>query len=277
MVFASAQAEPEPHSFALEQPSGLSQQDSTRDALFARWQLDAAQARQQQFDAAQRWEAWLEQQYAELQPIAGSVRSFTAVSWESLGPAAGPLRLADFLALLSPEQLQEVTLALSKYEALPADALVVLAGFPQLRALSIRPLSRAEVDCSFSQLLEEADEAAGAAAVRSLQQLTKLSIEWKSGWVHGARPLLEAVLCLPQLEQLDLDVGAEYDLQDMVPKFAASFPNLRHLRLVSYANFEAGGTPLAPLPRPAAFPRLESYEYSLSKDDYYGFLSVSNT
>ncbi|KAI7837507.1 hypothetical protein COHA_008643 [Chlorella ohadii] len=230
-VFVKAQAEPEPDAFSLGQPQVLPE--------------PGRYLRPEQLDAvAAPWRPWVEQQYAALQSIAGGLRSFTAVSWQHLGPAAGPLRLVDFLALLNPEQLQEVSLVLSGSEPLPVDALAMLARFPQLRSLSIQH----DIDAAANDEEGRQAEALAAAALCDLKQLTSLSLEM--GYVPHT--LVTAAQCLPQLERLQI-VGQASLLPESAD-FPRSFPHLRHLHLAP-----AWGE--IPLPRPADFPSLQSFVY----------------
>ncbi|PRW60407.1 Tryptophan synthase alpha chain isoform B [Chlorella sorokiniana] len=214
--------------------------------------------------AAAAWRPWVERQYAELQPIAGNLTSFTAVSWDHLGPSAGPLRLADFLRLLSWERLREVTLVLSDGEPLPVDALAVLEGCPQLRSLTIQSLhDNFWVSGTLGEF--ERQEEAGAAALRRLCQLTSLSIERP----EMSEPVVEALLQLSQLEQLAVAVTDPYAFADL-SVLGGRFPNLRHLRL-SPPLWSSYGLQVA-LPRPAAFRCLESFEFGLHPNNKAGHL-----
>lgn len=235
LVSVKAQAEPEPDAYCLEQPPVLP--NKMRGRHWRPEQLDAVAA---------VWRSWVEQQYAALQSDAGSLRSFTAVSWQHLGPAAGPLRLADFFALLNPERLQEVSLVLSGGEPLPLNELAMLARFPQLRSLSIQH----DIDTAAKDEVGQQVESLAVAALCELKQLTSLSLEMG----HVPHALVQAVQCLPQLERLQI-VGQGALLPESAD-FPGSFPSLRHLHLAP-----AWGEFSSPLPRPADFPSLQSFVY----------------
>lgn len=227
--------------FHLGQPPGMPELESN-------YRRDEEASKQYDTAAAAAWRPWAEQQYAALQPVAGSLTSFTAVSWQRLGPAAGPLRLADFLPLLDRQRLQEVTLVLSEGEPLPADALGILAGYPQLHSLAIQSLGDDHMLGTTSAVLGSR-EADAAAALSSLTQLTSL-IERQ----NISHPVMEAIQQLPQLECLCL---AEDREMFKGTGFASHFPSLRHFEVrVDLGSWSA------PLPRPADFTSLESYEYT---------------
>ena len=244
---AAAADAPQGSSFDLRQPQGL------LDLVWRHPRGPPSASNLKQAVAA--WPALLEQQYAQLQGVAGQMDSFSADSWELFGPDDVPLRLADFLALLPTERLASVALRLHPDEALPGAALCALRPYHRLRNLCIRQLEATDRGFGPQQSpeLKQRDDAA-AARLGALAQLRSLCI------VRDTIPAAAMVACR-QLTSLVLDDSrGPYCLQGV--SGLTALQALSHLEL-HQPEYDFRD----PLPAPDAFPALDSFWYSVSQCD----------